>query len=115
MGEAGRGFVEAYADLLGGVVETAAGPAGLLTEAAVGDAVAIAVQAGDLADDPLPYQATSAPLGEALLQAVRGRPRRVLVDLTGLARPRRGRRRLRGARVPLPMSPWIAAPRAWAV
>jgi glycerate 2-kinase len=89
VGEAGRGFAAAYADRLGGTVEAGVLEAGVgadvvLTESSAAGTVVLAVQSSGSGSGPPLYQATSVPLGDALLRAVRQGPKRVVLDLSGL-------------------------------
>lgn len=88
VGEAGGGFLEATADRWGARIQTAIWD-GLPVEWATGDGSAVlgvAGPAGSAADgSPIPYAASSLPLGRALATLLAGhRPRSLLVDLTGL-------------------------------
>ena len=84
VGDSGRGFLTAYADLIGAEVEIAVDDGYAVTSArADGDAV-LQVTAPDGGDE-LPLTTSSRPLGSALARVLAGpRPARVLLDLSGL-------------------------------
>ncbi len=85
VGEAGSGFVEATADRLGVSVESAGAVGGLVSTARTDEVAAVAVE-GIAPPDGIPYDASSVSLGEAVLSLLGPRPpRRLLVDLAGLA------------------------------
>ena len=88
IGEAGFGLVEATADGWGVLLQTGVLD-GALVEWAVTDDQAVLGLRGpsgpSAADSPIPYEATSLPLGRALATVLaEHRPRRLLVDLAGL-------------------------------
>jgi len=84
VGDSGTGFLPAYADLLGAPVDAAVEAGYLVTTAVVDDQAALHLS-GPAAENGLPVTATSRPLGAALSRLLEGRPRRVVVDLSGLA------------------------------
>ncbi|WP_091410644.1 glycerate kinase [Friedmanniella luteola] len=86
LGTAGGGFVQAAADLWGTRTVTTGLDGAVVTRADGREEVALRVEQGPPPGPGLPLAATSVPLGAALaaLLAER-RPRRVHVDLTGLA------------------------------
>lgn len=85
VGESGRGFLAAYADLLEAPVEAALDGDYLVNTARSGAEVALEVT-GPVSPDALLLQATSRPLGEGLARALdEHRPDCVVVDLGGLA------------------------------
>lgn len=83
LGESGRGFLPAWAD--DRQVQPAESAAGdhLLTVARAGGEAALGGH-GPPATRPIPYAASSFPLGEALAQLLAERPVRVHLDLGGL-------------------------------
>ncbi len=83
VGEAGRGFVEAAAQSAGAVAETVADPGGLTTLARTDRLAVLGWERAVRPGPGIPSGLSSAPLGEALLGALEGRPRRVYVDLAG--------------------------------
>lgn len=88
VGEAGFGLVEATADGWGVPLQTGVLD-GALFEWAVTDGQAVLGLRGSsgplAADSPIPYEATSLPLGRAVATVLtEHRPRRLLVDLAGL-------------------------------
>ena len=85
LGEAGAGFVSAFAEQRGASVEVSAVGASTVTLAEV-DGVAALKVSGEHPHGDLPYDSSSRALGEALNQLVAARhPRRVYVDLIGVA------------------------------
>lgn len=86
VGAAGSGFLQAAADLWGARTVTTALDAAVVTRADGPDEAALRVEQGTPRDPGLPLTASSTSLGVALaaLLAER-RPRRVHLDLTGLA------------------------------
>ncbi len=100
VGEAGRGFVEATADGWGSVLQTAVVDGAVLESARAADAVVLGVsgvfdELGVLGESgvdaharpesPIPYQASSFVLGQAIgALLAEDRPKRLLVDLAGL-------------------------------
>lgn len=88
VGEAGFGLVEATADGWGVPLQTGVLD-GVLFEWAVADGQAVLGLRGSsgspAADSPIPYQATSLPLGRAVATVLaEHQPRQLLVDLAGL-------------------------------
>lgn len=83
VGESGRSFVAAYADLLGAPVDVAVEAGHLVTTAVAGDRAALHLS-GPAVAGALPLRATSRPLGTALSRILEARPSRVVVDLSGL-------------------------------
>ena len=85
LGEAGAGFVSAFAEQRGASLEVSAVGASTITLAEV-DGVAALNVSGEHPHGDLPYDSSSRALGEALNQLVAARhPRRVYVDLIGVA------------------------------
>jgi glycerate 2-kinase len=84
VGDSGTSFLAAYADLLGSPVDGAV-EAGHLVSTAVGPDTAALHLSGPPPDGVLPVTASSFPLGAALARMLKPRPRRVVVDLNGLA------------------------------
>ena len=85
LGEAGAGFVSAFAEQRGASLEVSAVGASTITLAEV-DGVAALNVSGEHPRGDLPYDSSSRALGEALNQLVAARhPRRVYVDLIGVA------------------------------
>ena len=85
LGEAGAGFVSAFAEQRGASLEVSAVGASTITLAEV-DGVAALNVSGEHPRGDLPYDGSSRALGEALNQLVAARhPRRVYVDLIGVA------------------------------
>jgi glycerate 2-kinase len=85
LGEAGAGFVSAFAEQRGASVEVSAVGASTVTVAEL-DGVAALNVSGEHPHGDLPYDRSSRALGEALNQLVAARhPRRVYVDLIGVA------------------------------
>jgi glycerate 2-kinase len=84
IGDSGTGFLAAYADLIGAPVDGAVEGSHLVSTAVAGD-VAVVHLSGPPAEGALPLTATSGPLGAALVRLLELRPRRVVVDLSGLA------------------------------
>ena len=85
LGEAGAGFISAFAEQRGASLEVSAIGASTVTQAEL-DGVAALNVSGELPHGDLPYDSSSRALGEALNQLVATRhPRRVYVDLIGVA------------------------------
>ena len=85
LGEAGAGFISAFAEQRGASLEVSAVGASTVTLAEV-DGVAALNVSGEHPHGDLPYDSSSRALGEALNQLVAARhPRRVYVDLIGVA------------------------------
>ena len=85
LGEAGAGFVSAFAEQRGASLEVSAVGASTITLAEV-DGVAALNVSGEHPHGDLPYDSSSRALGEALNQLVAARhPRRIYVDLIGVA------------------------------
>lgn len=85
LGEAGAGFVSAFAEQRGASLEVSAVGATTVTVAEL-DGVAALNVSGEHPHEDLPYDSSSRALGEALNQLVAARhPRRVYVDLIGVA------------------------------
>ena len=85
LGEAGAGFVSAFAEQRGASLEVSAVGASTVTLAEL-DGVAALNVSGEHPHGDLPYDGSSRALGEALNQLVAARhPRRVYVDLIGVA------------------------------
>ena len=86
VGSAGSGFLQAAADLWGARTVTSALDGAVVTRADGPDQAALRVEQGTPGGPGLPLTASSAPLGIALAALLAGRrPRRVHLDLTGLA------------------------------
>jgi glycerate kinase len=83
VGEAGRGFVQAYADAFGAEIETSADESGLATQASADTGSAISWEPSGGPVEPIPYGATSRAWGEALRDVLARTPRVVYVDLVG--------------------------------
>ena len=84
IGEAGAGFVTAYADLVGAELVTSV-ESGCLVSLARTATDAVIQVAGVESVAPLPLTATSRPIGSALARILaERRPDRLLVDLAGL-------------------------------
>ena len=89
VGESGFGLVEATADAWGVPLQTGVLDDGTPLEWAVADDQAVLGLRGfsgsPAADSPIPYQASSLPLGRAIRTVLtEHRPRRLLIDLAGL-------------------------------
>ena len=84
VGDSGTSFLAAYADLLGAPVDGAV-EAGHLVSTAVGQDTAALHVSGPQPDGELPVTTSSFPLGTALARVLESGPRRVVVDLSGLA------------------------------
>ena len=86
IGEAGAGFVAAYADLAGITTSTQVIDGRSVTTGRGSSAAVVRVQGSDQGDQgaAIPYRQSSRPLGEAVAAVVREPPDRILVDLTGL-------------------------------
>jgi glycerate kinase len=87
IGEAGAGFVAAYADLAGITTSTQVIDGRTVTTGRGSSAAVVRVQGSDQGNQGagIPYQRSSRPLGEALAAVVGSEPPdRILVDLTGL-------------------------------
>jgi glycerate 2-kinase len=84
IGDSGTSFLAAYADLLGATVDGAV-EAGHLVSTATVDRVAALQVSGPVAETGLPVTASSRPLGAALAEMLEARPRRLVVDLGGMA------------------------------
>jgi len=85
LGEAGAGFVSAFAEQRGASLEVTAVGASTVTLAELDGVAALGV-IGQQAGGDLPYDSSSRALGEALKQLLGTRhPRRVYVDLVGVA------------------------------
>ncbi|GAA1437356.1 hypothetical protein GCM10009616_38980 [Microlunatus lacustris] len=86
VGSAGSGFVQAAADLWGTRTVTSALDGAVVTRAVGAEEAALRVEQGAPRGPGLPLTASSAPLGVALTALLAGRrPRRVHLDLTGVA------------------------------
>lgn len=86
VGSAGSGFLQAAADLWGARTVTSALDGAVVTRADGPEETALRVEQATPRSPGLPLAASSAPLGVALAAILAGRrPRRVHVDLTGLA------------------------------
>jgi glycerate kinase len=84
VGDSGRGFLTAYADLIGADVEIAVEDGYAVASARADGDVVLQVSAPD-GGDSLPLTASSRVLGSALTRVLAGsRPARVLLDLSGL-------------------------------
>ncbi len=84
VGDSGDGFLTAYADLLATPVDAAVAHDHLVTTMVAGDVAALRVS-GPAAEGALPVTASSGALGAALTSVLADRPRRLVVDLGGLA------------------------------
>ena len=85
LGEAGAGFVPAFAEQRGASLEVSAVDSSTVAFAAVGDVAALSIS-GEHPDADLPYEGTSRALGEALGEVLANRrPRQVYLDLVGVA------------------------------
>jgi glycerate kinase len=84
VGDSGTSFLAAYADLLGAPVDGAV-EAGQLVSTARGSDTAVLQVSGPPIDGGLPVTASSFPLGAAVARMLESGPRRVVVDLSGLA------------------------------
>ena len=85
LGEAGAGFISAFAEQRGASLEVSAVGASTVTLAELGGVAALSVSGQHPHSDP-PYDSSSRALGEALNQLLAARhPRRVYVDLVGVA------------------------------
>jgi glycerate 2-kinase len=87
IGEAGAGFVTAYADLAGIPTSTQVIDGRSVTTGRESSTAVVRVQGSDQGDQRfgIPYQQSSRPIGEAIAAVVRSEPpHRILVDLTGL-------------------------------
>jgi glycerate 2-kinase len=86
IGEAGAGFVAAYADLAGITTSTQVIDGRTVTTGRGSSAAVVRVQGSDQGDQgaAIPYRQSSRPLGEAVAAVVREPPDRILIDLTGL-------------------------------
>jgi glycerate 2-kinase len=87
IGEAGAGFVAAYADLAGITTSTRVIDGRTVTTGRGSSAAVVRVQGSDQGNQGagIPYQRSSRPIGEALAAVVGSEPPdRILVDLTGL-------------------------------
>jgi glycerate 2-kinase len=86
IGEAGAGFVTAYADLLG-ITTTARGADGVVVtvaQASGAEASVLHVR-GHKAGTRIPYEQSSRPIGDAIATLINETaPRRIVVDLAGL-------------------------------
>ncbi len=80
-GEAGAGFVRAAADRAGAEVRTEVVDGHLASFATARDLAVVAVPGPGVSDGPIPYEATSRPLGLALVSALGDHPRTVFCDL----------------------------------
>lgn len=84
VGEAGRGFVEAYAALLGAELEPLVSEAGVVALAAAGETRVVGFEAADPVGGGDRYATSSAGLGEGLGAALApGGPARIVLDLAG--------------------------------
>ena len=85
LGEAGAGFVSAFADLRGASLDVSAVGGSTVTLAEANGVAALSVSGEQLRAD-LPYATSSGALGEELNHLLRSRrPRRVYLDLAGVA------------------------------
>lgn len=82
IGEAGVGFVQAAADRIGAEVVPTVVEERLVVVAGRDGVVAIAQPGSGLREGPIPYEASSRPLGLALRDVLGGSPRTVWVDLS---------------------------------
>ncbi len=85
VGEAGRGFVEAYADASGGQSETTTKPTGVATVVTGAAGSALAWEPSTASTGAALYDATSWDWGRALRRVLEERPSTVYVDLAGPA------------------------------
>jgi glycerate kinase len=84
IGEAGSGFVTAYADLIGAATSSRVAN-GVLVTTAQGPDAAVVQSLGPNRGQGIPFAESSRPIGDALAGLLRGRaPHRILVDLAGL-------------------------------
>jgi glycerate 2-kinase len=83
VGEAGRGFVQAYADACGVETDTVADESGVVTLAAADEGAAMSWEPATAPTEPIPYAASSWAWGEALRDVLARRPPVVYVDLVG--------------------------------
>jgi glycerate kinase len=83
VGEAGRGFVEAYADAFGARVDTVADASGVTALAATEPGSAMSWEPATAPTEPIPYASTSWAWGAALGDVLVRRPPVVYVDLAG--------------------------------
>lgn len=81
VGEAGAGFVQAAADRHGAEVLAEVVDGRLVTRAVTATFGVVAVPGAGVGDGPIPYEATSRPLGRALAAALTPGPRTVYCDL----------------------------------
>jgi glycerate kinase len=87
IGEAGAGFVAAYADLAGITTSTQVIDGRTVTTGSRSSTAVVRVQGSDQGNQgpDIPYQQSSRSIGEAVAAVVRSEPPdRILVDLTGL-------------------------------
>ena len=84
VGDSGHGFLTAYADLLQAPLAAAVDGDHLVTTAEA-DETAVLQVSGPAAGEDLPSHASSAPLGSAVARLLAGAPRRLVVDLGGMA------------------------------
>ena len=85
IGEAGAGFVVAYADLVNATTSTQVVDGIIMTTANGPDGSAIEVLGPSGGGLGIPYEKSSRPVGEAIAELIgRQAPRRILVDLAGL-------------------------------
>ena len=84
VGESGGGFLAAYADVLATPIDAAVEGDHLVTTAVTGGVAALQLS-GPAAAGALPVMASSGPLGAALARLLEDRPRRLVVDLGGVA------------------------------
>jgi glycerate 2-kinase len=82
-GEAGHGFVDAFADAFGGAVEQMADPAGVGTLARTRVGTALEWEPSTPACGPIPYDASSSAWGKAVQVALSDGPTTLYVDLVG--------------------------------
>jgi glycerate kinase len=84
IGDAGAGFITAYADLAGITLSSRVMNSGITIVGKNPNAALVQVLGSDRRDG-IPYQQSSRPIGEAIAAVVGGEaPKRILVDLAGL-------------------------------
>jgi glycerate kinase len=83
IGDAGGGFVAAYAELIGATTSSRASDGAIVTTGQGRDTALVQVL-GPTHDPGIPYEQSSRPIGDAIGALLAGRaPRRMLVDLGG--------------------------------
>jgi glycerate 2-kinase len=84
LGEAGRGFVQAYGDLLGADTEHSLAPDGAVTVAQAAGTAVVGVEAANASGNAIAYHQSSSLIGAAIATTLARRPRRLVIDLAGV-------------------------------